>query len=184
MAEHSSHGDGMTPQQRREMQMMHHRQTLWVYWTIVLLGVWMVAAPITFDYGTGTVAPSGGRTVWLSLSTRIALVTWSDILSGAALMFFGWRALRPNRPVSRWICCFVGIWLTLAPLVFWAPTAVAYLNDTVVGLLVIALTVLIPGMPSMVMATDFTRTLSDQSGSQAIFGSVGRDGCAMLSSLP
>jgi hypothetical protein len=108
-------------------------------------------APVTFGYGTATVQPSGGRDVWLSLSTRIALMTWSDLLSGVLLLIFGWRALTPNRPVSLWICCGVGVWLNLAPVLFWAPTAVAYLNDTLVGALVIALTILIPGMPNMIM---------------------------------
>jgi hypothetical protein len=42
-------------------------------------------------------------------------------------------SLTPNRPVSLWICCFVGVWLTFAPVLFWAPTAAAYLNDTIVG---------------------------------------------------
>ena len=38
----------------------------------------------------------------------------------------------------------MGIWLLFAPLVFWAPTAGAYLNDTLVGTLVIAFSILIP----------------------------------------
>lgn len=37
-----------------------------------------------------------------------------------------------------------------APLVFWAPNAVSYYNDTFVGAIVIALTILIPGMPNMI----------------------------------
>jgi uncharacterized membrane protein len=39
----------------------------------------------------------------------------------------------------------------MAPLVFWAPTASGFLNGTLVGMLVIALTVLIPGMPNMIL---------------------------------
>jgi hypothetical protein len=70
---------------------------------------------------------------------------------GVLLVFFGWMSLTPNRPYSIWICCFIGIWISMAPLIFWAPTAVAYLNGTLVGALVIALTILIPGMPNMVM---------------------------------
>lgn len=50
-----------------------------------------------------------------------------------------------------WICYFIGVWISLAPLVFWAPTAVAYLNGTLVGALVIALSILIPGMPNMII---------------------------------
>ena len=50
---------------------------------------------------------------------------------------------------------FVGLWLLLAPLVFWAPTSAAYLNDTLVGVFVITFAVLVvmrmemsgPGVP-------------------------------------
>lgn len=141
---------GMDSQERMKMLQMHHKQTLWVYWVILGLGAWMVLFPFTFSYGVGVVEPSGGRELWLSLSQRIDILTWSDIISGILLMIFGWRSLTPNRPISIWICCFIGIWLTLAPLIFWSPTAVGYLNSTVVGALIISLTILIPGMPNMI----------------------------------
>ncbi|MEK6480443.1 vitamin K epoxide reductase family protein [Catalinimonas sp. 4WD22] len=154
---HQNHEDGdhehhkMDQEQRLQMLHMHHQQTLWIYWMLVLLGFWLVLSPLTFSYGSGTVEPSGGREVWLSLSQRITVLKWSDIISGLLLIFFGWRSLTPNRPVSLWLCCFIGVWLNIAPVLFWAPTAVAYLNDTLVGALVIALTILIPGMPNMIM---------------------------------
>ena len=107
-AAHAEHGGHhMDDQQRHHMLHMHYQQTLWIYWIVVLLGVWTLLSPLTFGYGVATVAPSGGRSVWLSLSTRIALMTWSDLLSGLLLIIFGWRALTPNRPISLWICCGV-----------------------------------------------------------------------------
>ncbi|HEX2934784.1 MAG TPA: vitamin K epoxide reductase family protein [Bacteroidales bacterium] len=141
----------MTLEDREKMMHMHHVQTLWVYWMLILLGAWMIMAPLTFSYGKGIVMPSGGREVWLSLEARIMAMHWSDIISGLMLVFFGWRALKPNRPVSVWIICFIGIWISMAPLLFWSPSAAAYLNDTFVGMLVISLSVLIPGMPNMIM---------------------------------
>ncbi|TVZ26862.1 vitamin K epoxide reductase family protein [Gillisia sp. Hel_I_86] len=135
---------------RMKMLHMHHEQTLWVYWAIILLGVWMVSSPFTFSYNVGTVEPSGGRELWLSLSERINYMKWSDILSGLLLIILGWRSLTPNRPVSIWICCFIGIWISMAPLIFWSPNAVGYYNSTIVGALIIALTILIPGMPNMI----------------------------------
>ena len=149
--EHDGEGHHkMTHDDRMKMLHMHHMQTLWVYWMLVLLGIWMVLSPLTFSYGKATVDPSGGREIWLSLQQRISFMTWSDIISGLLLIFFGWRSLTPNRPVSMWICCFIGVWLNAAPLLFWAPNAAAYLNGTLVGALVIALTILIPGMPNMI----------------------------------
>lgn len=150
----SDEGQGqmkMDKEHRVEMLQMHHKQTLWVYWMIILLGAWMIVFPLTFSYAKGVAAPSGGREVWLSLSERISIMKWSDIISGILLVFFGFRSLTPNRPVSVWACCFIGVWLSIAPLIFWSPTAAGYLNDTFIGMLVISLTILIPGMPNMIM---------------------------------
>jgi len=44
------------------MLRMHHRKTLWIYWTIVMLGFWMMVAPLSFDFGTAAVTPPGGST--------------------------------------------------------------------------------------------------------------------------
>lgn len=140
----------MSSDDRMKMMKEHHKQTLWVYWVIVLLGFWMIASPLTFDYGKNVVEPAGGRPVWLSLNGRIAAMYWSDIISGLLLVVFGWRSLKPNRPYSVWITCFIGIWISMAPFIFWAPTAVAYYNSTMVGALIIALSILIPGMPNMI----------------------------------
>ena len=141
----------MTEQQRNEMLRMHHKQTLWIYWSIILCGIWMVAFPFTFEYSLRPMTPGGGREVWISMSDRITAMQWSDIISGILLIFFGWRSLTPNRPYSLWTCCFIGIWISAAPLIFWTPTAVSYLNSTMIGTLIIALSVLIPGMPNMIM---------------------------------
>jgi uncharacterized membrane protein len=152
--DHKEKGNGsmkMDMDDRRQMLHMHHRQTLWVYWLVVMLGFWVLLSPLTFDYGKNPVLPSGGRSVWLSLDARVLAMEWSDILSGLLLIFFGWRSLTPNRPISLWLCCFVGVWLSMAPLIFWSPSPVAYMNDTLVGALVVALTILIPGMPNMIM---------------------------------
>lgn len=150
------HGHHMTEQQRMEMLTMHHHHTLWIYWSLLILGVWQLLAPFTFGYlnPENWVHPSGGRGVWFSDQThdylRAWLITGSDLLSGVLLLIFGWRSLKPNRPISLWICCFVGIGITFAPVLFWAPTPAAYLNDTIVGMLLICLTILIPGMPNMI----------------------------------
>ncbi len=142
---------GMSHDERLRMLHHHHAQTLWVYWLVVILGAWNIVAPFLLGYDSGTAQPAGGRSVWLGLEARAAATTWSDMVAGFLLVLFGWRSLTPNRPVSVWLCCFVGIWLNLAPIVFWAPSAAAWLNGSLVGMLVIALTVLIPGMPNMIM---------------------------------
>lgn len=133
----------------------HHKQTLWIYWVIFGFGFWLLISPFSLGYLNELtwVNPSGGRGVWFSdrvhTELRAWLMTVSDMFSGILLLIFGWRGLKPNRPVSLWICCGVGAWLNFAPLLFWSPVSVAYLNDTLVGAALIALTILIPGMPNM-----------------------------------
>ena len=158
MAEQQING-GHEDEKPSTVQMLesHHRQTLWIPWTLILLGLWLLVAPFSFGYLNADLwtQPSGGRGVWFAESAtydalRAQLMTWSDVLAGALLVIFGWRALRPDRPMSWWAACLVGIWLLFAPVVLWAPTAAGYVNDSFVGLLVIALTILIPGMPNMI----------------------------------
>jgi hypothetical protein len=126
-----------------------------VPWTLILLGFWQLLAPLTLGYRDEDLwaVPSGGRGVWFSDQTydvlRASLMTWSDVATGVLLVVLGWRALKPDRPIAWWGACFVGIWLVFAPIVLWAPTASGFVNDSLVGLLVIALTILIPGMPNM-----------------------------------
>lgn len=135
---------------RDEMLQEHHEKTLWIYWSLIILGLWLLSTPLTFNYDIGIVSPSGGREVWLSLNQRIMCMKYSDLISGIILIIFGFRSLRPNRPISLWICCLVGVWLSFAPILFWAPTALSYYNGTFIGALIIALTILIPGMPNMI----------------------------------
>ncbi len=119
-----SHHDAMMRDQ--------HRKTLWVHFTSMALGAWLIASPATFGY------PGGPLTI-------------SDLVSGAVIIIFAALSFSPDRGWSRWANCFIGIWLLFAPLVFWAPTAAGYINDTLIGALVIAFSVLVPGMPGMSM---------------------------------
>jgi uncharacterized membrane protein len=140
---------------REDRLRAHHRQILWIPWTLMLLGFWQLLAPVTLGYldEDRWAVPSGGRGVWFSDEThdalRASLMTWSDVLAGALLVALAWRALKPDRPIAWWGACFVGIWLVFAPVVLWSPIAAGFANDTLVGILVIALTILIPGMPNM-----------------------------------
>jgi hypothetical protein len=143
-------GDAETPLVR------HHRLTIWIPWTVIVIGCWLLLAPLSLGHLNEALwtVPSGGRGVWFSDAThdelRARLMTWSDLLSGALLVVLGWRMLRPDRPRAWWAACLVGVWLVFAPVVLWSPTAAAFANDSLLGLLVIALTILIPGMPNMV----------------------------------
>lgn len=128
-AQGQASSDSGHPEDPDEMIRNHRERTLWMYAANIVLGLWLMLGPTAFDYG----------------STRLV---WSDILSGALIVALGVVALFPRGDFwGRWGICLVGIWLLLAPLVFWAPAAFVYANDTLVGALVIAFAILAPMMP-------------------------------------
>ena len=104
---------------------------LWTNATVIMLGLWLVSAPWTFSYRSGA-------------------MTWSDVTSGLLLVLLAGAAFVPRFDFyGRWGVALVGTWLQFAPLVFWAPTPAAYINDTLIGALAIALSILVPMMPGM-----------------------------------
>jgi uncharacterized membrane protein len=105
------------------------RQWMWRDFLNITLGVWLLVSPATLGY-------------------REPAMVWSDLASGSLIVLLGILTLSPRFDLARWALCFVGLWLLSAPLVFWASDAGAYANDTLIGALVIAFSVLIPMMPS------------------------------------
>ncbi|MGH2403063.1 MAG: vitamin K epoxide reductase family protein, partial [bacterium] len=96
----------------------------WVHIAVMPLGAWLIATPSALGY-------------------KSAALAWSDVISGfliivlAALTYAG-------RPWAPWGNTLTGLWVMFAPLLFWAPEAAAYANDTLVGALVIGLAVITP----------------------------------------
>lgn len=117
----------------------------WLYALIPLLGLWLAASAITFDYSRTFVLPAAGRPLPLDLAARGLICKWNEIICGLALVFLGWRYLSRRRQTMLWAAAAVGLWLNTAPLIFWAPAPAIYLNDTFCGMWVIALAVIIPG---------------------------------------
>jgi hypothetical protein len=105
------------------------RRWIWRDFANIALGVWLVASAFTFQYPETT-------------------SFWSDIFTGAVIGVLGILTLFPRFDLARWGLCLAGMWLLFAPLVFWTRSAAVYANDTLVGSLVIAFSVLIPMMPS------------------------------------
>lgn len=142
---------------REQMLAQHHQQTLWIPWTVLLLGVWLALSPFVFGYtNPSLVAERVGEVTRMRglppIADRAIWMQWSDVISGSALVVLSllW-ALRPRWLLAPWAACFVGIWLLFLPLVLWSPVASAYAVDALVGTLAIALTILIPGMPGMLL---------------------------------
>ena len=148
--EHSGHGD---------MMLEEHRKMLWPHYLNMMLGVWLLTGPFTLGYMSDFVPDANQLRVMAerglpSFELRNLAMTWSDVISGLLVMVFSGLSANASRryPWAQWANAFVGVWLLFAPLVFWTPLPEAYANGTLVGALVIALSVLIPMMPGMSMS--------------------------------
>jgi nucleoside-diphosphate-sugar epimerase/uncharacterized membrane protein len=142
-----------------DMMVEDHRKMLWPHYLNLMLGFWLLTSPFTLGYMSNFVPDASQLRVMAerglpSFELRNLLMTWSDVISGILVIVFSmlsadaWR----RNPWAQWANAFVGLWLLFAPLAFWTPLPEAYANGTLVGTLVIALSVLIPMMPGMSMA--------------------------------
>lgn len=107
---------------------MTYTNLIWTRFLCLILGVWLLIAPFTFSYHSSA-------------------MEWNDAISGILLAVFALLSFNPQRLWAPWAVCLVGIWLQLAPLVFWAPHAFIYLDDTLIGVLAITFSILVPGTP-------------------------------------
>jgi len=114
-----------------------HAQNLWGHLLNTGLGAWLLVG-------------------WLSLGYESAALIASDIISGLAILVLSLFSLSWRLPLTRWATAAVGMWLLVAPLFFWAPTAASYLNDTLVGSLVIGFSVLTRPAPGVSPAAALT----------------------------
>lgn len=108
------------------MMLEHPSVYKWVQPVIMVLSVWLMTSWSVFPYQSQ------------------AMLT-SDVLSG--LLAFVVAAIALRFPKISWITyanAFVGVWLLLAPLVFWAEDAALYVNDTFVGIFLITFSFVIP----------------------------------------
>jgi len=101
-----------------------HQQTLWAHFLNLALGFWLITSPSTLGYH--------------SYQAAINDIICGALLSVSALLCLSWH----YAPI-RWLTAAIGFWLIFAPLFFWVPTSAAYLNDTLVGALVVGFSVLI-----------------------------------------
>ncbi len=122
---------------QEERYRAEHRRTLWAHFLNIGLGTWLLTAPATLGY-------------------QSTALVWSDVLAGLAVLALAFVSLSWRFPSARWATAGVGLWVLFAPLLFWAPTAAAYLNDTLVGALIIGLAVAVrpaPGVDPVARAT-------------------------------
>ena len=137
----------------KHMRMMHF-QMLWVHWLVAALGLWLATAPSVFgtfdqtEFSAAVQRVTEDRGLWAA-SMRSWLTAWNNVFTGLAITALAFISMKPGNGWAQWANAALGVWLLAAPLVFWTPDAAVYANDTLIGALVIALTILIPMMPGM-----------------------------------
>ena len=142
-----------------DMMVDAHRNMLWPHYANIILGVWLLTTPLSMGYLSAFVPDANILRVTAerglpSVELRNLAMLWSDVAAGLLVVIFSVLAADTARryPWAQWGNAVVGGWLLLAPLVFWTPLPEAYANDTLVGMLIITFSVLVPMMPGMSMA--------------------------------
>lgn len=107
-----------------------HQNNIWASFMNLALGGWLItSAPVMNYAGTSMV--------------------YSDLIAGSLLMILAVVSLSWRMGWARWACAVIGVWLLFAPLALWTPSAAAYLNNTLVGILAIGFAVLTKPTPCL-----------------------------------
>ncbi|MFC6766424.1 vitamin K epoxide reductase family protein [Natrinema soli] len=107
-----------------DMMLAHPTKEVWVQYAVISLGVWLLASVPALSYES-------------------TLMTWSTVATGLVLIALAGLTIYRESGYANYANGFVGLWLVFSPIVFAAPTAAAYANNTLVGVMVITFTVLI-----------------------------------------
>jgi uncharacterized membrane protein len=102
--------------------------------------------PAVWPHAANAVLGASLATSAMTLSSHPVGLLISDVVSGVLVVLLSGLACSRRFPWAAWLLGIVGLWLMSAPLLFWAPTATAYGVSTLVGTLVIAFALLVPGM--------------------------------------
>ncbi|MFD2514411.1 vitamin K epoxide reductase family protein [Pontibacter locisalis] len=120
----------MFPEEKQTAHEEHHKKISWVFYCTLVFGFWLIANPPTFGY-------------------KVPAMIWSDILTGVALIVLSYFALKPYRLWAQWGIVLLGVWLFIAPMIFWAKEGAGFLNDYLIGTLVISFGIIIPKQPGI-----------------------------------
>lgn len=110
------------------------KKSPWISFAGVFLGLWLLISPATFNY-------------------QSRVLTYSDLACGVVLLIASLGCRRLKTVLVAWVFAIVGMWLECAPLIFWAPDPACYLNNTIVGMLTLALFILMPTIPNQIEET-------------------------------
>ncbi|KAA9006813.1 vitamin K epoxide reductase family protein [Histidinibacterium aquaticum] len=107
-----------------------HRSGLWAHWVNVGLAIWIITSPPII----------GLDDPWMIASDLVA----GTLLLACAVLSMSWRF-----GAARYGAAVIGLWLMFAPLIFWTDNGAAYLNGTLVGMLVTGLALGVSTVPGV-----------------------------------
>ena len=116
--------------ERKEIHEKHHRSISWVYYANMVLGLWLLSAPATFGY-------------------KVPAMVYNDLIAGALLIFLSYMALKPYRLWAQWSVVFLGVFMFITPMIFWAKEGAAFLNNYLIATLIIGLSIIIARQPGI-----------------------------------
>ncbi len=99
-----------------------------MYFANFFLGLSLITSPFAFNY---TYEISG----------------YNSIVCGILVCVFSLFSINPMNLWAPWGMALIGLWLNVAPLLFWSKLAVIYNTDTLTGILIIVFSFVAPGMP-------------------------------------
>lgn len=115
-----------------------HAAHRWAYFLCMALGSWVIVSPPMLGYESG----------WM---------TAVSVLGGAAVMVLGFLALSwRTGSLARWGMAAVGAGLMASPVIFWAETTGAYINNFLIGSLIAGFAVSLKPIPGVSVAASET----------------------------
>ena len=129
----------------------HRYWTLWAPLTNAVLGLWLISSPMIlglFDPVSVAPPPALGHEI-AEATIRNMRLGVSEIVSGLLVAVFALLGMYRRWNWMQWVTAAVGVWIMLAPLVFWTTSAAAYGIDTLIGMLIVAFAVMIPPTPGI-----------------------------------
>ena len=118
------------PSEKQEVHENHHRRISWVYYANMVLALWLLAGPSAFGY-------------------KVTAMIYNDLIAGFLLIFLSYKALKPYNLWAQWSVIFLGVFLFITPMLFWVKEGAAFLNNYLIGTLVIALSIIISKQPGI-----------------------------------
>ncbi|GAB3536156.1 hypothetical protein GCM10027443_26040 [Pontibacter brevis] len=120
----------MFPDEKQKDHEEHHKRISWVYYCTLVLGFWLIANPPTFGY-------------------KVPAMVWNDILAGFLVIGLSYFAMKPYKLWAQWGIVFLGVWLFIAPMVFWAKEGSGLLINYLIGTLLVIFGIVIPRQPGI-----------------------------------